>query len=307
MRGRIWPFLLFIAALYFAASFGSLHAKVTQVQVVPPKPAGWILGDVVPVTIYIDSIGGTLQQSSLPEPGPLNYWLDLRSIDVAQSKSGEGTRYTLTLNYQTFYVPLDVNQREIPALDVLFSESSQSESVQIAPLVFYMSPLRGVAQSGTSVSEQIQPDAPAWQIGEKRLRAVATGLGLLALGLLLALAVHYAIWPFHRRRARPFAKAYRAIKKQARASDSESYRHSLIQLHRALDTCNEGRLLSSDVPDFVRQHPGLKPLQNEIELFFAASARTFFGNDQPVALTELTRSGLLRIAKQLATAERGGL
>ncbi len=307
MRGRIWPFLLFIATLYFAASSGSLHAKVTQVQVVQPKPAGWILGDVVPVTIYIDSIGSTLQQSSLPEPGPLNYWLDLRSIDVAQSKLGEGTRYTLTLNYQTFYVPLDVNQREIPALDVLFSEGAQSESVRIAPQVFFMSPLRGVAHSGTSVSDQIQPDAPALQINEKRLWTIATGLGLLALGLLLALAVHYSIWPFHRRRARPFAKAYRAIKKQLRESNSESYRGSLIQLHRAFDTWNEGRLLSNDVPDFVRQRPGLKSLQNEIELFFTASARTFFGNDQQQPLTELTGPGLLRIAKQLAAAERGGL
>ena len=307
MRGRIWPFLLFIAVLYFAGSLSPLRAQVFNVQVQSPRPAGWMLGDVVPVTITIDSGQATLQQSSLPRPGPLNYWLDLRSLQVQHKELNNGLRYTLTLHYQTFYVPLDVNQRQIPALDLLFSDGAQSRTIRIPPQDFFMSPLRGVAHSGIALSEQIQPDVPARQIDKTFLQNLVVGLSVLTALWLIALASHYCLWPFHRRRTRPLARAHRAIKQHLRVSGAEAYRRSLIELHRALDHSNGARLLASDVAQFVQQHAFLKPVQTEIERFFSASALVFFGDDQVRALSELPPAGLVSIAKRLAAAERKGV
>ncbi|ETF00547.1 hypothetical protein W822_21850 [Advenella kashmirensis W13003] len=307
MRGRIWPFLRLIVALFLVAVCSQGQAADLRVQVAPLRPAGWLLGDVVPVTIRIDSPNATLQQSSLPVPGSLNYWLDLRSVVVEQSGSGADTVYTLTLNYQTFYVPLDVNRREIPALDLLFSDGASEQTIRVPPQVFYMSPLRGVAQSGTEVSEQIRPDVPAGRIDEKPLWQRAGGLIVLVLLWLLLLSMHYSRWPFHQRQARPFARAYRAIRKNLKRADHESYSRSLIELHRALDASNQTRLMSSDVSAFVARNPRFAPVQDDLALFFTASASTFFGGAPRQTDPGLTAARLLDIASRLAATERRGL
>ena len=307
MRGRIWPFLRMIAAVFLVAVCFQSRAADLRVQVDPLRPAGWLLGDVVPVTIRIDSPNATLQQSSLPLPGALNYWLDLRSVVVEQSGSGADTVYTLTLNYQTFYVPLDVNRREIPALDLLFNNGASEQTITVPPQVFYMSPLRGVAQSGIEISEQIRPDVPAGRIDEMPLWRGAGGLIVLVLLWLLLLALHYSRWPFHQRQARPFARAYRAIRQNMKRADHDSYSRSLIELHRALDESNQARLLSTDVSAFVTRYPRFEPVQDDLALFFTASASTFFGGAPRPTDPVLKPARLLDIASRLAATERRGL
>lgn len=167
-----------------------------------------------------------------------------------------------------------------------------------------MSPLRGVAHSGIGLTEQVQPDVPARPIAKTFLQKLVISLGVLTVLWLIALAVHYCIWPFHRRPARPLARAHRAIKKRLRKPGADAYRHSLIQLHRALDVSNDGRLLAGDIPQFVQQHAFLKPVQTDLEQFFAASSFVFFSDDQTRALSELPPAALLGIAKRLAAAER---
>ncbi len=298
------PFLLWIGILGLQVAYSHAHAQVTSVQISAPRPAGWIVGDIVPVTIDIVTVDSPLHRSALPQPGPINYWLDLRSVDIQERSLDAERHYKIVMNYQSFYVPLDVNAREIPGFDLVFGEGANAETVSIEPQRFFMSPLRPVASSGVSVSEQIQDDATAQLIPTRKLHLAVAVLVVVIVLLLIVLAIYYSVWPFQRRRSRPLAHASGQIRRLLRSHDSDAYRNSLIQLHRALDTSNNGRLLSSDVSSFVSRQPEFTSVQAEITQFFQASACLFFTGDHEQAVKMLAPQDLSRIARRLAAAER---
>ncbi|GJE62541.1 hypothetical protein MPOCJGCO_4674 [Methylobacterium trifolii] len=58
--------------------------------------------------------GFTIQRASLPRPGPVAYWLDLRAVAVEETRQGDGNRIRLRLTYQSFYAALDARTLEMP-------------------------------------------------------------------------------------------------------------------------------------------------------------------------------------------------
>lgn len=304
MLRRLSTFLLLLVALGLLAQSGYARAKVDSPQVSLPRPAGWIVGDIIPVKIDIATSGMSLHRSGLPQPGPINYWLDLRSVDIEERSEAGQQHYQIIMNYQSFYVPLDVNTREIPGFDLVFGEGQESETVRIEPQHFTMSPLRPVASPGVSVEEQIRSDAPVMLIPTKRLMQASIALACLIVILALILAMHYAVWPFHKRRARPLAQSARRVQKRLRSNDAAAYRDAMVELHRGLDTTNGQRLLASDVPDFVHRHPEFESTQTQILNFFKASGFWFFAGSEDEARKTLSPDDLTRFARQLAAAER---
>jgi len=260
-----------------------------------PRSIGWFLGDELEITANVTLPQGyILEPASLPHPGPLNYWLELRAINHHSTRKGGQEHWQLTSRYQTFYVPLEARQRRIPGFTLRFSKDGDMLDVKVPGWTFTMSPLRQIAQEGGGLG--LQPDTPIRTI-KPQPAGVLLAL-LAALVFATALAHHHARWPFHQRPARPFSQAQRALRRHLRHGGKPA--EALIVLHRAFDAAAGQRLLAGDVGAFVAARPHLAASQPQIERFFAASRGEFFGDTgAPMALPEL-----VELAHALARHER---
>uniref|UniRef100_UPI0033414AB5 hypothetical protein n=1 Tax=Castellaniella defragrans TaxID=75697 RepID=UPI0033414AB5 len=275
------------------------QAQIRDVERNLPRSVGWHLGDVLDITVTVPvETGYQLDSSSLPRTGPLNYWLELRTINAQKQQDGALDRYRFTLQYQTFYAPLQARQRQIPGFTLRFVKEADSIQTDIPPWTFTMSPLREISHQA---SMELQPDAEPAPLAPDTHRIWITA----ALSLLFAmlLARHYAVPPFRRPRARPFTLAYRQLRRHLKRGGT--YEQALILMHRAFDTAAGRCLMAGDIPAFVTAWPAISSLQSGIERFFAASQHQFFTcaasrpQDSGTAQAEL-----LALAQALAICER---
>jgi len=99
-------------------------AQVRSLEIHKPRLFGYYIGISFRMRspLFVDD-GALLKDSSLPAPGPLNYWLTLKAIQtVAEPASDGGTRYILKLTYQTFYDPLEPHWLKIPGFQLIFDK-----------------------------------------------------------------------------------------------------------------------------------------------------------------------------------------
>jgi mxaA protein len=297
--------LLVLAAAAFIAGRASAQVRVVEVQ--GPRPFGYFIGAVIPldVEIAVDE-PFLLLPSSVPRPRPIKFWLDLRSVAVTDLgvRNGE-RRYRLALEYQTFFAPLEPRTLEIPGFTLAAANGTSHGEAEVPPWTFLMSPLREVRPSQSDAASLLRPDAAPTLIPLAMARGFAIGSGAAALLFLGLLAWHRAWWPFAGRRARPFAQATRAVKRAfAGGTGTSAYLAGLQTLHRAFDASAGFRLLAGDVPALIERLPALRPLEPEIDQFFEASQRAFFGADPAAARTILPPMTLVSFGARLAAAER---
>jgi len=273
----------------------SEDAPLPEVQLETPRSVGWHLGDVLEVTAHVTLPRGyTLEAASLPHPGPLNYWLELRDIRSQSRRKGEHERWQFSARYQTFYVPMEARQRRIPGYTLRFSKGDDILDVKVPGWTFTMSPLRQIAQQGGGL--MLQADAPI-RTRPQRWQRIAIAFAAFAL-LSLGLAHHYARWPFQKRPARPFTQAHQALRRQLKHGGEPA--QALITLHRAFDAAAGECMLAADIGAFVAARPRLAAHQDDIARFFAASRRQFFGD----AGAEMALPDLIALARTLAADER---
>jgi mxaA protein len=248
-----------------------------------------------------------LDKASQPAPGRLNYWLDLRAVDIEESPSSGMRRYRLGLDYQTFYVPLSPAPLTVPGLKLRFSSAGgPALEADIPRFNFVMAPLREIQpeKPDEGPTGYLKPDAIPQKISTISNR-IGFGAGALAalLGFCL-LAYHRAWWPFRARLHRPFTQAARVIKFNATKDDLEAYRTGLLTLHRAFDLSAGHRVLAEDVPVFLSEHREFQPLEEDIERFFTNSRRAFFGNDMAGAARVMPFASVAKLGSRLGEAER---
>lgn len=303
MRDRVVALLLMAAGL-LCFSQGSL-AQIHSTVIDPPRPAGWMVADVIPMRIKVAvDASHPLQLASLPPRGALNYWLDLRDVRVQERNHQGLTHYVIDLDYQTFYVPLDVQVREIPPLTLTFGQGEAAVSTTVAAWPFTVSPLRGISLHGPSRQLVPEPDAVQSLLSQRTAAAItatATGFLVLTLGFL---ARHYSVWPFHQRPERPFSKALRGVHAARREGSAQAYRQALRRVHRAFDATAHQPVLADDLERFIEHHPRFAPLHGRAILFFQVSREAFFLDDDAQAIAKLPWQSLTKMAQQLAAAER---
>jgi mxaA protein len=300
------PFRFATAALAMLMAAPAV-AQVRAVHLQAPRPFGYFIGDVIRLEadIVVDA-PFVLVPGSLPEPRSLNYWLDLRSVTTDDRGVRAGTRrYRLVLVYQTFYAPLDPRSLTIPGFAVTMTDGGTRVDAQVPAWTFLMSPLREIRPQGATPAALLRPDVAPIQVPLVRPLATAIGCGAAALLFLAALARHHAWWPFRPARRRPFARARTALKRGL-AGDvrTEGYLAGLIVLHRAFDEAAGRAVMADDARAFVAQAPTFVALEPEIDRFFEASRRAFFGADPAGAMTTLPPAALAAVAARLARAER---
>ncbi|GJD79702.1 hypothetical protein GCM10007886_09390 [Methylobacterium gregans] len=299
-------FALPLLALVLLAA-GPAAAQLHGVEVRVPRTFGYFLGDLVEATIVIEAEPGfVLQASSLPQPGPVTYWLDLRRVEARQ----EGTRHILRLTYQTFYAAIDARSLDVPGFPLVLS-SGTDHGATTAPVAvpswsLGLSPLREVQPARRAdPAEYLRPDGLGPRLDPVPARNAALALGAAALLALVSLARDRAWWPFRPRPARAFADAARRLAALGRGPESEQgYREGLLALHRGLDAKAGYRLLADDLDAFLARHPAYRPQRDGLARFFAASRLAFFGGSVAEARHRLPLAEAGATARALAVAER---
>jgi mxaA protein len=283
------------------------HAQVRSVHVQTPRPFGYFIGDVIrlEVDIAVDA-PFTIVPGSLPKPRSVNYWLDLRSVAVDDRGTGTNERsYRIALEYQTFYAPLEPRALMIPGFTVTMSDGSARIEAEVPAWPFLMSPMREIRPQPSRPAALLRADVTPPPASAAKAVVVAIGCGVAAPALFGVLAYYYAWWPFSRSRRRPFARA-RVAMRRALAGDmhGEGYLAGLVALHRAFDAAAGRSVMADDAKSFVVSAPTFGRLEPEIDRFFQASRRAFFGADPAGAMAALPPDALSTIAARLAAAER---
>ncbi len=287
-------------------------AQVRGVELRTPRAFGYFQGDLVQVQAEIRTDPGfTLQRPSLPKPGPVTYWLDLRDVRTEESRGADGAHVIrLRLTYQDFYVALDARTLEVPGFPVTVESAGTNGSTtavaQVPAWKIGVSPLREVQpERRDDPAEYLRPDGRAPRLDPQPALASAAGflaLAVLALGLL---AYDRAWWIFGHRRGRPFAQALKALGRAKRQSQGEAlYREALLALHRGLDATDGRRVLADDLPDFLGRHPAFQAQAEGLQTFFSASRLAFFGRDTAGAGTTLPLPEAETLLRRLGAVER---
>lgn len=301
-------FVLALLVLTSTALAEETAAPNVAVTTLEPRAFGYFVGDILRREIHIAVPGSyALDKASQPAPGRLNYWLDLRAVDIDETESVGLRRYRLGLDYQTFYVPLSPAPLTAPGLKLRFSNAvGDAVEADIPSFNFVMAPLREIQpeKPEEGPAGYLKPDTVPQKLSTLRSR-IAFGIGascaLVGLGLL---AYHRAWWPFRARPQRPFTQAARVIKNRTEQHDLETYRAGLIELHRAFDLSAGRRVLADDVPGFLSEHREFQPLGEDISQFFATSRRVFFSNDMEGAARAMPFDSVIKLGSRLGEAER---
>lgn len=304
---RALPLALLLALVSLPAA-----AQVRGVELRTPRAFGYFQGDLVQVQAEIRTDPGfTLQRSSLPKPGPVTYWLDLRDVRTEESRGADGAHVIrLRLTYQDFYVALDARTLEVPGFPVTVENAGANGSTtavaQLPAWKIGVSPLREVQpERRDDPAEYLRPDGRTPRLDPQPALASAAGFLALAVLALLLLAYDRAWWIFGRRRGRPFALAQKALYRAKRRSQGEAlYREALLALHRGLDATDGRRVLADDLPDFLERHPTFREQAGSLQTFFSASRLAFFGRDTAGAGTTLPLPEVETLLRRLGAVER---
>ncbi|MGA9727251.1 MAG: nonribosomal peptide synthetase MxaA [Methylocella sp.] len=296
------------AGLLFLLAASPAMAQGASVEIKKPRLFGYFIGDIIAddVLITLDS-GFALKASSLPAPGTLNYWLNLKSITATEEKAQDGkTRYRLKLTYQTFYDPLEPHWLKIPSFQLIFDNAHQTASVDVPEWSFLSSPIREVSPKESRGNTFIQPDVPPFEKNLGETWRWIYGATVAVLISYFMFAYGRAWVPFRLHPERPFTSTARRLRSLTRKTAGEdTYRQALILLHLAFNKTGHRAVLADDFPDFLSLYPRFRSEEEDISKFLAASRRTFFGHDCTGAMREFAIDEVVSLSQRLSAAERG--
>jgi mxaA protein len=273
---------------------------VSDVELLTPRPFGYVIGDEIRHRLLLETRNGVkLQAGSLPRQGTLNRWLNLNQITVKESRAGSGFRYTIDLAYQVFYAPNEVKMLTIPGFNLTLGQGDKTAGQAVPAWNFTLSPLRELAVRKDDGGEYKRPDAmpPLLPTDGPMLGLTAAGLAFLfsAAGL----AFLYGYLPGMPRRS----IFNRAGGKLARLS-SQELEQGLTVFHNALNALNRQPLFKHKLAGFYRQHPQYRSVAEQLEWFFNCSNGYFFAGvaeSGPEALDKLRK-----LCADCREIERGG-
>jgi mxaA protein len=281
------------AAVLFALA---VSTRALALQTIEPRPFGYTVGDVLERTLLVEGAQeGTLDPASLPRPGRTGRWFQLRAVTALP----EGARLT----YQIVNLPEQADQENLPSLRVrVIGPDGRAREADIGPFTVAMTPVARFASYDVIDADAIRPDRDPQPIDTSRRRArvflYAAALTVLAAIQLAPALARRLGW----RRAGPFARALRALRRlPGREEDVAARNDALRRLHAALDEVAGRTLALDNVELLFLARPALAPARTTVEALLAQSRAAFFGQVPPPP-----RAHLLSVAAQLADLERRG-
>lgn len=295
---------MLVALVIALAPAGAIAGvEVPELRSREPLAHGLRVGDVVVRELLLAlPPGARLEEDSLPQPRPEGA-IELRAVE--REGAADASRQRLLLRYQLMHSPEALRVYELPTVELrvqvagpgghrLLSLRADAWPLVAGPLVPEPPPeRRGLGP--------LQPDRPLPPLPLTALRWQAAAWGSLATLALAWLLWRHLLGPWVWRRQRPFARAWRALRR-AEGAGPDSLTLALRRLHQALDE-DAGRPLQAEhLVQWLARRPAFAPLQAELAGFFAASATHFYA---PRAAAAETAQGLARQLEQVkALAQR---
>jgi len=236
--------------------------------------------------------GARLDPTSLPVPGRVSGWLELRTQDA--DCDGE-PRCTLRLAYQVFAVPTVPSVFTLPPLTLRVLEHDGAASVAVPAAPFVLAPTL-VEPATAQWLEPIAAPAPG-SVARSRplLFAILSTAGALCAGL-------WALWvddrlPWLPRRPGPFTRLARAWRGRQQPGLHDMLRACL----RAMNESAGETLYASSLDRLFERTPALAPLRSEFVQFAQRAWAALHGSGEPPSAAAVTT--LVRLA---AERERRG-
>ena len=246
----------------------------------------------------------TIIQSSLPQPGDLTYWLELRDISVTTREADKRTLYLIELSYQTFYAPLDVRALEIPAIPLDFSAGEQRTQLTLPKWEFTMSPIKEITPRGVGHDNQFEAFMkPAIAPRTYSLTDINQQTSLLAAAsAIIFLLLLWLQGMLPKLGLSPFTRAAREIRRIKRSKPTGDDDLACIQaVHKAINKRADGTVFASQLDRFIEQFPQFSDLQSELAHFFELSRDAFFMDKRP---GDSVFSECLTLCRQMAAADK---
>ena len=272
------------------------NAAAASQPIVSLRDSGYLLGDLVDEHVELTLPAGfSLDADSLPLPGRVAPWLEVRSARIDSSEQPRD-RVSISVSYQAFAEVEQASRVPIPSFTLRLRDGTQTQTVVVAEKSFLLSP---ALPPTLSDEDRVLKPSPSPQTLPGGRIAAAFVLGLSAT---LACAV-YLLWaydrlPFLPRAPGPFARAWRRWRGRRALSDAEGDR-LLRDWHAALNEAAGETLYASTLSHLFTRAPHLDPLRQRVEELFARSWTSFYGHADAAApgtheLLELLRSAAER-------------
>lgn len=267
--------LLTLATMLAAA--GALAAPAS-LETAEPRAYGYRVGDTLQRRIVVHVPDGlTLDEATLPPPGRRGQAIELRSLRHDSRRDGDGRRHEITLTYQVFVAPTAVRTFEIAPFSLVLRGKPREQALRVEAWPVTVAPLVPVEVSPRRGLGEFQPDAPVPTIDTAAHRWRLATYGALALPLLLYLGAVYFVAPWWGRQRRPFALAWRQLRRLPDAGLPHT-RTALRLLHQALNRTAGRVLLAGDVDAFIALQPRYAPLRDDLQHLFELSRRSFYAD-----------------------------
>lgn len=300
MRGAV-----VLACCFLVPAFAQSPA-VKRLQVDTPRAFGYVIGDVFRHRVRLELIAPyRLETDSLPAGGKINRWLEMRSRVLDLTRSPDATVYEIAFDYQIFNAPAVVQGVSTPAHKVMAAGPADRIAVVIPAWEFSVAPIISSFPADSELPVALRPPRPpppiplAPHMARFALMAVIFTATLLYLG--------WMRWgvPLLARANRPFARAYRDLKRLNRRSfDQSIYHGALRRMHGAFNETAGRALFSAQLETFHARYPRFSGLEQPIEQLFAESQSVFFTPGSPALADESHLSVLLRLCRECRERER---
>lgn len=262
-----------------AQSLPGAQQPAIAVSVRQPRAFGYVIGDRLEQRMSMLAPAGlALDPKSLPRAGRTGLWLELAPPHLSSDKVGNATRYRLTLDYQVINIPEQVRTVDLPAVSLAFNARGGHVTAVIDEWPITIAPITPTYVLARAGLKQTQPDAKPPTPDSARYMWLTIAWIAAIVAIVAGGAVRRRGIPWLRHGARPFARAARDIAKLSRLPPVRAtYRRGLQRLHRAFDAAAGHAVFGERLEPLLVAHPELLRLRPQIEQFYAASQREFFG------------------------------
>jgi mxaA protein len=278
----------------------------------PDHKVGYTIGDIlsrkVVVTIKKPYI---LVDESLPIVGYERRYkgqlvgIDLSAITHTKKESSDSVTHEINLTYQVFTNNVVAKHGSLPQEYLrLYNTQLKDKDIvkaRIPSWDFVISPLSvfGAVKIEADMDGFRGPLLLDASAEKTRLKVLLTLFGLSLLGLLYMLGKH-AWLP---RMGGPFAKSYRAIRKQD--NTPQGIQNAVSHMHSALNAAAGNSLFTGNLAQFFAQKPAFKAIQTEFEQFFGLSRQVFFEPNAQHQVGSDPIAWLAQFSRRCRDCERG--
>jgi mxaA protein len=268
--------------------------------VVAVRDTGYLLGDLLDERIDLSLPGGfSLDAGSLPAPGRVAPWLEVRSARIVPGLEPGGTGVVVT--YQIFAEVEEASRVPIPAFKLRVRDGGDARLVAVPEKSFLLSP--ALPPNLTDADRELEASLAPLPLP---LRSTITAFFSALLAVLACAA--YLLWaydrlPFLPRSPGPFARSWRRWRRRGRRELSNADRLTLLRdWHEALGLAAGETVYAGTLSRLFVRAPYLEPLRGRVEGVFSRSWQSFYGADRA---DEPAAAEILELLRESARRERG--